>query len=305
MKERDLIRFVRERCPPGPGVLTGIGDDAAVIEGPGGEPLVITTDLLVEGTHFRSTDDPEQIGRKALAVSVSDIAAMGCAPKAAVLAVAFRPEQSEDFARAVLAGVTAVAREFAVPLVGGDTTMTSGPAVLVSTVVGGPPEGGRPVLRSGATAGEKVLVTGRLGGSLSGRHLVFPPRLPEALELVEIARPGALIDLSDGLSTDAGHVATASGVGIRIVADRIPVSAAALDAGDERTPLDHALSDGEDFELLFTLPADAAARVARAGLAGTEVNVVGDIIEGPARVLIVGADGKEEVLRAGGYEHFG
>jgi len=298
MKERELIRRIRERIPGGEGLRVGIGDDAAVFDG--GGRLVVTTDMLVEETHFRRDDAPRAVGRKALAVSLSDVAAMGCRPIGAVLAVALRAEQSDDYALALIDGVADLAAEYGVPLMGGDTTATTGPAVLASTVFGRAPEGGEPVLRSGAKPGQSVLVTGSLGGSRSGRHLTFTPRVDEALELVAQFRPGAMIDLSDGLSTDAAHVAAESGVRIRLSADRIPVADAARD-GD---PLTRALSDGEDFELLFTLDESAAREVERTGLAGTPVHIVGEVLAGEPGVVLATADGRERVLRPEGYEHF-
>jgi thiamine-monophosphate kinase len=298
MKERELIRRIRERIPSAPGVLVGIGDDAAVFEAHG--RLVVTTDLLVEQTHFRSDDPPYDVGWKALAVSLSDIAAMGCRPIGAVLAVALRDEQSDDYALSLIDGVADLATEFGVPLMGGDTTATVGPAVLTSTVFGRAPEGRDVVLRSGARPGQSVLVTGALGGSLAGRHLRFVPRLAEAQELCERFRPGAMIDLSDGLSTDASHIAAESGVHIRLFAGRVPVA----DAAGPDDPLGHALSDGEDFELLFTLDAEEARRAESAGLAGTAVRIVGEVIAGNPGVTLVGEDGAERPLGAEGYEHF-
>jgi thiamine-monophosphate kinase len=300
MKERDLIRLIRDRCPAAPGIRVGIGDDAAVLDGEG--PLVVTTDLLVEGTHFRSDDPPEKVGRKALAVSLSDVAAMGCHPVGAVLAVALRAGQADDWAVRMVEGLVRLAEEFGVPLVGGDTTETTGSATLTSTVFGRPPPGREPVLRSGARAGQRLLVTGSLGGSLAGRHLTFRPRVDEALELVGRATPGALIDLSDGLATDARHLAEESGVGVRIDETLVPVSEAARAAGGD--PLHHALTDGEDFELLFTLDPDEAEAVAAGGLAGTAVSVIGWITEGDAEVRLRRRDGSEEALAAEGYEHF-
>jgi thiamine-monophosphate kinase len=295
VKERELIDWIRGRTPVSPHVLVGIGDDAAVLETEG--RLVVTTDTLVEGTHFATGDPPVAVGRKTIAVSLSDVAAMGCRPVAAFLAVALRAEQSGAFAQGVLEGALDIAREFDVPLAGGDTTGTTGPAVLTSTLLGTAPVGRQPVLRSGAKPGEKLLVTGALGGSRAGRHLSFVPRLREARELVSTARPGGMIDLSDGLSTDAWHLAEESRVLIHLFADRIPVSPEAAGLGS-------ALDDGEDFELLFTLPASMARLVQETGLAGTPVTIIGDVLEGGPSVRIVDEEGGERELAPGGYEHF-
>lgn len=301
VKELELIRRIRDACPAGGRVTTGIGDDAAVVDVPGGT-FVLTTDLIVEGTHFRRGDRARDVGRKALAVSLSDVAAMGCRATAAFLAVALHRDLPAGYAEELLQGVRAIAGEFGVPLAGGDTTETSGPVVLCSTVTGEPFEGRRPVRRSGARPGEVLLVTGELGGSLAGRHLSFVPRLREAAALLESFTPGAMIDLSDGLSTDARHLAEESGVTIRIDADRVPVAAAAGRSREE-AGLAAALNDGEDFELLFTLPAEQAA-ACEEGLAGTRVTRIGEVVSGPVSVRIRNAEGREEELRAGGYEHF-
>ena len=156
------------------------------------------------------------------------------------------------------------------------------------------------MLRSGARPGQSVLVTGTLGGSLSGRHLRFVPRLAEAADLGDRFSPGAMIDISDGLSTDAEHLAFESGIAIRLLAERIPVA----DAAGADDPLGHALSDGEDFELLFTLDAEEAAEAERTGLAGTRVRVVGEGVTGEPCVTLITPDGTERPLGAEGYEHF-
>jgi thiamine-monophosphate kinase len=302
MKELDLIRHVRELCPPSGDLETGIGDDAAVIR-IGAETVVLTTDMLVEGVHFLPDDPPRDVGWKALAVSVSDVAAMGAKATAAVIAVALRPDVPDDRVRDLLAGIRAAAAAADVPLAGGDTTGTSGPLTITSTVLGRPLPGKRPVLRSGARPGQALLVTGSLGGSLAGRHLRFVPRQAEALTLVERATPGAMIDLSDGLSTDAWHLARESGVTLRIRADRVPVSDAARAADDGRSGLDHALTDGEDFELLFTVSETEAAAIVREGLAGTPVTRIGEVAPGGPAVVLVDADGDEEPLPPRGWEH--
>jgi thiamine-monophosphate kinase len=301
VKELEIIRLIRCRFPAVAPLLRGIGDDAAVIDWPGGRPVVVSTDLLVEGTHFRPADAPRDLGWKALAVSVSDLAAMGCRATAGVLAVALRRGLPEDWVEELIAGAGELCGRTGLVLAGGDTTETSGPVTLCSTVLGSPPAGVAPVGRDGAVPGQAVLVSGSLGGSLGGRHLRFPPRQEEALELVARTRPGAMIDLSDGLSSDARHLAAESGVRIRLHAGRIPVSAA---AGEGDAGLRRALNDGEDFELLFTLDPGDAAEMERSGLAGTPVRIVGEVLEGSPGVTLVRPDGTEEPLLPGGYEHF-
>ncbi len=300
MKEFDLIRWIAERTPAGDGVVTGIGDDCAVLDLPGDACIVVTTDMLLEGTHFRSGDSPEEIGYKAVAVSLSDVAAMGCRSLHAFLAVGLPEGFAPAFATRLLEGALRAARRFGVSLAGGDTTASSAGLCICSTLIGAPPSGRQPVLRSGAAVGEAVMVTGRLGGSLAGRHLRFVPRQDEALELVARCAVGAMIDLSDGLSSDARHLAAQSGVRLRLFEDRIPVS----DEVAAGNPLQAALNDGEDFELLFTVSPGVAHELQRTGLAGTMVTVIGEVVAGAPGVILVGRGGDEAELAAGGYEHF-
>lgn len=277
--EFEWIEDLRRRVPVGTGVRVGIGDDAAVLDVPEGHELLLTTDLLVEDVHFALAGlRPEDLGWKALAVSVSDVAAMGGRSAHAVVSVALRPEQSGEFADRLLAGLLECAARYGVALVGGDTTASPGP-VIVDVALTGFVARGRAVLRSGARPGDAVCVTGALGGSILGRHLRVTPRQEEALALVQGGRVGAMIDLSDGLSSDLGHVLDASGVGAEVWEDRIPVhdDAVALSRRDGRSALDHAFDDGEDFELCFTTDEDRARRLATEGLAGTRVTRIGRI----------------------------
>jgi thiamine-monophosphate kinase len=168
-------------------------------------------------------------------------------------------------------------------------------------VVGEAPAGEGPVRRSGARPGDLLFVTGTLGGSIHGRHLRFRPRQDEALELVRERTVTAMIDLSDGLSSDAAHIARESGVRILVDAASVPVSEEVA-RGSE--PLRHALNDGEDFELLFTVPADHAAGLAEAGLAGTPVTRIGRVAAGSPGVFLVVGEDREEPLADGGFEHF-
>jgi thiamine-monophosphate kinase len=304
VREFELIDWIRGRSGPAGGlVVLGIGDDAAVLDLRTDGRAVVTTDLILESTHFLAGDDPFDVGYKAMAVSVSDVAAMGCRSVAGFLAVGLRRDRGEEYAKRLFEGALAVCREAGAALAGGDTTESRGGTVLCSTVVGAVPPGGEPILRSGARPGEAVFVTGRLGGSLAGRHLRFAPRQAEALALVAGGRVGAMIDLSDGLSSDAGHVARASGVRLLLLADRIPISEAARSAADGRSALSRALDDGEDFELLFTAPHERAAALERDGLAGTPVTRIGEVRAGEG-VVLRSADGREAPLEAGGYEHF-
>lgn len=288
-------------------VRVGIGDDAAVLSVPEGHELLLTTDLLVEGVHFeRAGLRPESLGWKALAVSVSDIAAMGGRSAHAVVSVALRDGESDAFADGLLAGLLECAARYGVAIVGGDTTASPGPVVVNVALTGFVPAG-RAVLRSGARPGDLLCVTGALGGSILGRHLRVVPRQDEALLLVQGCEVHAMIDLSDGLSSDLGHLLDESRVGAEIWDDRIPVhdDARALAARDGRPALDHALDDGEDYELLFAVEEGVARRLAGEGLGGTRVTPVGRVVP-PGRYVRLpheGSDAARPVERRG-YDAF-
>jgi thiamine-monophosphate kinase len=303
--EFDVIRAVRASAPArGDGVIVGIGDDCAVLRGDD-DDLLLTTDLLVEGRHFLADAAAADVGWKALAVSISDVAAMGGRPAHAVLSVALRPGQTGDYADELLRGVLECAGRYGVSLVGGDTNSTDGPTVVGVTLTGRVARG-RAVLRSGARPGDAVCVTGALGGSLSGRHLRPLPRVAESAALVAGGEVHAMIDLSDGLASDLGHVLDESGTGAETWADRVPIhaDAVAMSRRDGRSSLDHALRDGEDFELCFVVPAERAASLVAHGLAGTPVSHIGRITTGRASLLLDREGGAARPLERGGYDHF-
>ncbi len=291
---RDLEARVGATRRAGDGVRVGIGDDAAVLVPPPGHEVLVTTDLLVEDVHFRLAGEgacsPEDLGWKSLAVSVSDIASMGGRSAHAVVSVALRTDQSGAFADGVLRGLLACAARYGVALVGGDTTGTPGPVVVNVTLLGYAPAG-RAVLRSGAQVGDAICVTGALGGSILGRHLRVMPRQDEALSLVQDGPVHAMIDVSDGISSDLGHVLDRSGVAAELWAGSIPVhdDACARSAITGEAPLFHALHDGEDFELLFTVPDGRALEIVRTGLCGTRVSQIGRIVAGPPGACVLRA----------------
>jgi thiamine-monophosphate kinase len=247
----DWIRSqVRDRDP----VLIGIGDDAASLRPTAGRETLVAIDMLMEGVHFTFPPaTPQLAGRKALAVNLSDIAAMAGRPTAAFVSVALPNGRGLDFAKDVHQGLLELADEYDVVVAGGDTNSWNGPLVISVTVVGEPILQ-RPVCRRGAAAGDWLFVTGALGGSLSsGRHLTFPPRLAEARELANRVNLHAMLDISDGLAADLSHMLKASQVGAILDADQIPLTESAKTCGDARSALMHGLSDGEDFELLFAV----------------------------------------------------
>src|ERR1019366_5184421 len=214
-------------------------------------PWLITTDMLLEGSHFVLADvGPRRVGRKAMAVNLSDIAAMGGRPIAAFASVALPRGNTEVIAKELYLGMLDMAAPFHTDIAGGDTNSWNGGLVISVTVLGEPgPQG--PILRRGARPGDWLFVTGPLGGSILGKHLDFTPRIKEALLLQEHAAIHAMIDISDGLSADAFHICEESACGLVLVAERIPIADAARGLAVGKAPLDHALTDGEDFELAF------------------------------------------------------
>ena len=262
MDELELIKQVTANLPTNDTVVVGSGDDCAALKGgKAGELLLFKTDAIVEGVHFTNDTPPEKIGRKALARCLSDIAAMAGTPTAAVVKAGLPKDFDPDHAIAISRGMNELAREHNVAIVGGETT-TNPDRILVSVSLLGVVPEKQIALRSGARPGDAIFVTGELGGSLEGRHLDFEPRLEQARWLADRFRPNAMIDVSDGLASDLKHILEASGVGAELRSVSIPISRAARQAaaksGNGNTPLNRALSDGEDFELLFTLPSKDA-----------------------------------------------
>jgi len=301
VKESDLHEWLRDKIPPGKGVLLGIGDDAALLDGDG--PLAAASDILVEGVHFtRPEAGPDQIGAKALNRNLSDMAAMGLEPRWCLVSAAVPKGTTEKFLKTMIESMTAAAGRFGACLVGGDTARSPGPLVVDVTVLA--PVGElSPVTRSGAAAGDRILVTGTLGGSSLGWHLDFVPRVSEGVHLNRHARPTAMIDISDGLDRDLCRILDASGVGARLDGDRIPLSQAArrLSARTGRDPLDHALTDGEDFELLFTVPPERAAGLESSDELAVPVTDIGEIVPRGTRIVVRGGSGFE--LKGEGFDH--
>lgn len=299
--EFDFIAEIRRRAIARPPVLVGIGDDAAVIRSTCPAGQVVTTDLLMEGVDFlMESATPEEMGRKALAVNFSDIAAMGARPTAAFVSVALPQDRGLEFARGVFAGLEALAAEYEVTIAGGDTNSWRGPFVINLTVIG-EPLGNSAVLRSGAKPGDVLVVTGACGGSILGRHLHFTPRLHEVRALLDIVTPHALIDVSDGLAADLHHLLEESHVGAVLNAAAIPIHPDARQMNDGVPPLRHALADGEDFELLFAVAADDSARLSAAWQHATPITAIGRITAD--RAVLINDGGKLSLLPPWGWTH--
>ena len=300
--EFDFIRALRARTPAAAGVVVGPGDDCAVLVPPAGR-LLVTTDLLTEGVDFLLAEvTPEAVGRKAMGVNLSDIAAMAGTPFAAVVSLALPRHPpgvtTRELADRLDGGLRDMADRFGVAIVGGDTNTWDGGLVVSVTLLG---HADRPVTRGGAKPGDAIFVTGALGGSLLGRHLEVTPRVREALALRDFVDLHAMIDVSDGFAADLAHLLDESGCGAELDADAVPVhpDAVARSRLTGRTPLEHALDDGEDFELIFTVSEADAAKL----LGGSPVPVtrVGRVVPGPGLWLVAG--GVRTPRTPGGWVH--
>jgi len=257
MNEFELIGRLTRSLATNQTVTVGAGDDCAVLDvGLGDRLLLFKTDAIVEGIHFVSGTPPEKIGHKALGRCLSDIAAMAGSPLAALITIGLQRDFEPKLVETVYSGLNALARRHQVAIVGGETT-TNPERMLLSVAVLGSVARGKALLRSGAEVGDAILVTGELGGALAGKHLDFQPRLEQAQWLAQHFSVHAMIDLSDGLAGDLRHVLKASRVGAEILATAIPISGearrAAKASASAKSPLMAALTDGEDFELLFTV----------------------------------------------------
>lgn len=306
--EREFLEWLRPRLPGHPQVIVGCGDDAAVLASSPTARFVVTTDALTEGVDFRlAVDSPERIGRKALAVNLSDLAAMGASPVAAFVSLVLPRANAAELARQLLHGMLPLAREFKIAIAGGDTNTWDGPLVVNVMAIGESPRRG-PLLRSGGQPGDWIIATGRFGGSLLGRQFDFTPRVAAAAELADRFDIHAAIDVSDGLSLDLSRLAQASRCGAELDLAAIPIAPAAyvrsVSPGDLRTPLEHALADGEDFELLFAVPPAVGPEFLAAAPADLELTRIGQLIREPG--LWSGQpDGSRIPLPPRGYEHQG
>ncbi len=315
-ERRVISRIRRAFSEPRKDILIGIGDDAALVKAP--KSLLLTTDILVEDEDFRrAVHPPRLLGRKALNVNLSDIAAMGGRPLHALVGMAIPGDLEESWLRKFMAGFRSAAREARVALVGGDLSKSE--KIMISVTVTG--EAKSPVTRSGARAGDWIFVSGTLGDAAQGFRLleegglqgkgrgVRPlirafldpvPRLDLGALLARRKLASAMIDISDGLSVDLAHICEESGVGAEIETSRVPISAALKRFAKDPQAL--ALNGGEDFELLFTVrPANIAAVE---GLASKfRLTRIGRVTSGK-KIFLITPDKKKKPLRAGGFEHF-
>ena len=313
--EKKLIEQIRRSARGGKSVVTGIGDDCAVLRVPPGHELLVTTDFTLEKVHFRRDwHRPELVGRRCLTRGLSDIAAMGGEPRAAFLSLALPGDVPQKWVNRFLKGLLDLAAEFKLPLAGGDTAQSAAGIQADIVVVGSVPKG-KAVRRSGAKAGEGIYVTGELGGSAAAlarlaeakpvgaeslRRFAGQSRPPARVAVGQWLRrhrvASAMIDLSDGLSTDLDHICQESHVGAEVEAEAIP--RARVGPGKKRVALELALHGGDDYELLFTSAAAVPNEVA-----GVRVTRIGHTTSSTGMRLVL-PDGKRHPLRAAGWEHF-
>ena len=318
MNEFELIAKLTRSLPTNEHVVTGAGDDCAVLDfGLPEKLLLFKTDAVVEGVHFTKDTPPEKIGRKALARCLSDIAAMAGTPSAALVTIGLPETFEPEYVAKIYDGLNALAEKYSVAVVGGETTTNPG-GMLISIALLGTVARGKQILRFGAKAGDAIFVTGELGGSLAEKHLEFEPRLAEARWLAEHFAVHAMIDLSDGLAGDLRHILKASGVGAELLKSAIPLYRAAKVGGARlptsrlagtlatpKTPFTAALTDGEDFELLFTVTGGDAVQLLDAWkkqFPKLNLSCIGNIVAGLG-VLIRDKTGSHK-LDAHGYVHF-
>lgn len=327
LTEFQLIERLTRGLPVSERTVLGVGDDCAILRGSGGSEFLVTSDMLVEDVHFRRDTLPwPALGAKALTCGLSDVAAMGGRAQWAVTSLAVPDDVSERDVEALYQGLADQARRYHVDIVGGDT-VRSPRGVAIDVTVIGRVGAGLALRRSGARAGEAVLLTGRVGEAAAGldvllhgdperpdtRSLVLAhqwptPRRDVGVELPMLGTVGACIDVSDGLAGDLGHVCAASGLGAVVYEEAIPMSDAmqAYAHTRRREPLDWALGGGEDYELLFTMPERAGrALVERWGSDGpAAVRIVGEMRAGAPEVWLRRRSGVTEPMPAAGFDHF-
>ena len=304
MGELDLIKWIKENTKSGKPVLVGVGDDSAVIDISKNKSLIISTDTLLDGTHFRQNDcTPKLIGQKAIASSISDIGAMGCKPNYALVSISFPEETDESYCKEIFRGVISTSHKYGMQIIGGDVVSGNCPLNINITVIG-TSISGKTVKRSGAKVNDVIIVTGDLGGSILGKHLMFEPRVFEGVKLNERFNVNSMIDISDGLLIDLFHILEESNLGAVIDEQTIPISSDAykLSRKTKKSPLCHALTDGEDYELLFTVNETTAYKILNTSELSVNLTRIGRIRKEKG-LYIKDLNGKEQFVEPRGYEH--
>jgi thiamine-monophosphate kinase len=285
--ELEFVAWLARRLPVDPRLRVGPGDDAAVLRLADGAECVLTSDLVADGVDFHLAEaGPRRVGRKALAVNLSDAAAMACRPVTAIVSLLLPQSGGLKLAQELYEGLLPLAERYGVSIAGGDTNVWSGKLAISVTLIAEPTARGA-LRRDGAQPGDRILVTGAFGGSISGRHLDFEPRVSEAMRLHSNYALHAGLDCSDGLALDLWRMTEASGCGALVDLERVPVSTAATALAEQervnqlprqQTALEHALGDGEDFELILAVPPEEAARILADQPLGVPVTDIGRIV---------------------------
>lgn len=292
--EFGLIERLRRKAANSASVVKGIGDDCAVVEFSRKQYQLLTSDMLVEGVDFKSSEDPYLVGRKAMAASLSDIAACAGTPKYALVSLGLPKAFRVRSADRLYAGMAGIAKKFGVDIAGGD--LSSSDKLVISVSLTGLVDKNRLVLRSGAREGDIILVSGPLGGSIRSRHLRFEPRIEEAGYLRRNFKINSMIDISDGLAQDLGHILKESRKAAVLLSGLIPIHRHARGLND-------ALYSGEDFELLFTMPLGHARRLLRKNRKFYPIGYIRKR-EPKNNILLVDDDMQLSSLAGDGYRHF-
>ena len=292
--EFGLINRIKKLIRTDPSVIKGIGDDCAVLKYDKYNYQLFTCDMLVEGVDFTRKDKPFLVGRKALAISISDIASCGGLPRYALVSLGMPKNTSVDLVDKLYGGMISLAKLYKINIVGGDISSAKSLTINVSLL--GEVEKNNLLLRSKALPGDFIFVTGELGGSILGKHLEFTPRLKEARFLVKNFKINSMIDVSDGLAQDLGHILEESNVGAFIYEKLLPLSNQARDLAD-------ALYTGEDFELLFTMPRKEAGKLMHMKKR-INCRLIGEIVDRKDGLRLVDKKGRIKLLKLRGFKHF-
>ncbi len=293
--EFNLIKRISARVKLSRKVANGIGDDAAVLRYTKDKYLLFTSDMLLEGAHFYRRAEASLVGKKCISSNISDIAAMGGVPEFALVSLGVPPSLNVRYVEVLYKGMRDVAKRFGVDLVGGDTVASK--KIIVNIAVLGSVEKKQLVLRSNAKVGDAIFVTGNIGGASEGKHLNFTPRLKESRFLVKNFKINSMIDVSDGLLADLGHILEASEVGAVVCEKSVPLS-------KNVRSFSAAVREGEDFELVFTLSQKAALKLEKTWPFRTRLSRIGRICGRRKGFCIIKKNRSEQKIKASGYSHF-
>jgi len=293
MKELKFISYLTKKFKYKKPVIKGIGDDCAILDYTKDKYLLLTTDMIIEGTHFTKNTPGFQIGWKAMAVNISDIAAMGGVPKHALISVGV--PRKMKILKEITKGIEKISKKFNITIIGGDINASK--KVVISITLLGEVEKKNVVKRDGAKKGDLIFVTGSLGEG-KRKHLSFTPRIEEARALVKNFKINSMIDLSDGLSMDLNRLAKASKVGAYIYKSLIPLS-------NMSESIEKAIFQGEDFELLFTASKKESKRIIKAmgKRKDLPLSLVGEVLDKNIGIKLIGENGKKTTLNSQGYKH--